>query len=89
MCRGSDVMRIGRGTVASKFSVDGRTASEGVREFFEDEDGGAFANDKAVAGFIEGAGGLLWGVIVRSGEGMGALEAGEGEGVDAGFGAAG
>lgn len=69
---------VGGATVAGKFGIDRRAAGKGVGEFFENEHGGAFANDEAVAGSVKRAGGVLRGLVRGSCEGAGTLEAGEG-----------
>jgi len=52
-----DVVGIGGRTVAGEFGEDSRAAGAGVLLAFEDEDGGAFGEDEAVAAGVEGAGG--------------------------------
>ena len=61
-----DAVGVGRRAVPDDFAVNFRAAFFGVFEFFEDEDAGAFAEDKAVASFIEGARGFFRLVVGRA-----------------------
>ena len=75
---------IGGGAVAEDFPVDAGLAATGVFEFFEDKDARALAEDKAVAAFIEWAGGA-GGFFVAGGEGFHGAESAHTEGNDSGF----
>ena len=79
--RVGDAEGVGGGAVAENFAVDFRAAGFGVIELFEDDHGGAFAEDEAIAIFIEGARGFGGGVVA-GGEGGEQIEAGDAEGMD-------
>ena len=51
--RGHGVESFAASAVAEEFDIDSGVATEGVTEFFEDDIGGAFTHDKAVALTIE------------------------------------
>ena len=55
--------------VADDFGIDFRAAIDGVFEFFEDQDTGAFAHDEAIASGIKGTTSVE-GVIVASRDGF-------------------
>ena len=65
---------VGAHAVADDLGEDVGAAGLGELELFEDEDAGAFADDKAVAVLVEGAGGVR-GVVVAGGEGLHGSEA--------------
>ena len=68
--------RIGGGAVAADFGVDVGAAGARVGEFFEDEDAGAFADDEAGAGGVEGPGREVRVRVRGCAEGARAREAG-------------
>ena len=76
-----DAVGVGGGAVAENFAVDFRAAGFGVIELFEHEHAGAFAEDEAIAIFIEGARGF-GGSVVPGREGGEQVEAGDAEGMD-------
>src|SRR5204862_5644942 len=61
--RVGDAEGVGGGAVADDFAVNGGTAFFGPLVIFEDDDGGAFAEDEAVAVEVEWAGCFLWGGV--------------------------
>ncbi len=78
------MVSVGGGAVAEDFPVDAGLAAASVFEFFEDKNACALAEDKAVAAFIEWAGGA-GGFFVAGGEGFHGAESAHTEGNDSGF----
>lgn len=76
-------------SISRYFGIYFGIPSERVLELFENEKGCALTDDETIACMVEGAGCGLRGGVGGCGQGAGTLEADEGEGVDAGFGAAG
>ena len=87
--RRGQMMRIRARAIANELGVDVGAAVAGVVELLEDHDARALADDEAVAGLVEGAGGSGGVVVEGDGQAAGASEAADGERVDAGFGATG
>ena len=71
--------------VAHHFGVDLGAAGLGVFQFFQLQQAGAFTDDEAVAGAVEGTGGLGRLVIVMAGKGLQGREAGHAQRRHRGF----
>ena len=78
-----DMVGVAGGAVAGDFGVDSGAPCFGVLQFFQDQDAGAFAHDKAVPFLIKGNGGTVR--VGRAGEGSHVVEARHGEFGDGGF----
>lgn len=82
-------MRIRTRAVPYHFGVDLCAAVTCMVQFFEDHDPCALADDEASAVAVKGSRGTVGIVVEGGGEATGAAEATNGEGVNAGLGAAG
>ena len=86
--RARDVVGVGRRTVTGEFRINLCTASLGVFEFLNHEDGSAFAHHESGTVLVERTGGLFGGVVELVGEGVHARETLDGIVGDAAFGTA-
>lgn len=83
------MVRIPRHPIPLQLRINACPACLRMLQLLEHDDPRSLAHDEAAAGGVERAGGGRGGGVGVYAEGFGAAEAGEGERVDAGFGAAG